>query len=40
MYPYDFNLDDSNLFLNAAYENDNYRIINGVKGGGYMPCIL
>lgn len=31
-YPREFNLDDSNLFLNTVYENDNYKILNGICG--------
>lgn len=32
MYTKDFDLDDSNVFLNTAYENENYKIMNGIWG--------
>ena len=34
MHPKNFDLDDSNVFLNTAYENENYKIVNGISGGG------
>lgn len=39
MYTKDFDLDDSNVFLNTAYENENYKIMNGIWGG-YLSYFL
>lgn len=32
MLPIKFYIDDNNLCLNAAYQNDNYKILNGIRG--------
>lgn len=40
MYPNDFIIDDRNVFLNTAYENENFKIMKGISGGGEKGICL